>query len=71
MTYFAAAKPDGPAPIITIVFACTVVMLLAQWCLLIDLQDAKTMKPTDMDVLICLHSSVLGNNGLQGINAWT
>jgi hypothetical protein len=71
LTYFAAAKPDGPAPIIAIVFACIVVMLLAQWCLLVDLQDAKTMKPTNMDVLIYLHSSVLGNNGLQDINART
>ena len=64
LTYFAAAKPDGPAPIIAIVLTRRVVMLLAQCYLLIDIQDAKTMEITNMDIANGLCSSVLRNNDL-------
>jgi hypothetical protein len=50
LIYFAAAKPDGPAPIIAIVLTRRVVMLLAQCYLLVDIHDAKMMKPTNVDI---------------------
>lgn len=64
LTYFAAAKPDGPAPIIAIVLTRRVVMLFAQCYLLVDIQDAKSMELTNMDISNGLCSSILRNNYL-------